>query len=240
MSFANPFSIKTPGVTTIGAGEVNAAGASISKAIDGTGGGSYAPVSKIQVAGSGIEFSAGSWPLLSTRQILRSRPMILGSSCYEISTKEPLAMVGQSRGDNVGNSGPAIEFKCGNTGSAYDSVSFVYFDVPEASMLDKVTVGVIIDGVANADQPAEFTPVKTSWGDTVAIGATVLDPHTALNYDSVIAVELEISPGNKLISHDPYTYGVCIKHPYWSAPGTQSRLRMVQLLTTCTVTSLQY
>lgn len=71
MSFSNPFSLKTPGASTIGASEVNAAGAAISKALDGAGGGKYEPSPKLEIGGDGLEFADGGWPLLNTRTITR-------------------------------------------------------------------------------------------------------------------------------------------------------------------------
>lgn len=54
MSFSNPFSTKTAGTSTITAAEVNAAGVSISRALDGAAGGTYTPSSPLAINGSGL------------------------------------------------------------------------------------------------------------------------------------------------------------------------------------------
>lgn len=78
MSFDNPFSVKTPGTSKIGASEINAAGVSISKAIDGTGGGAYEPVAKISIGGLGLELTNDNWPLLNARTVTRHDAVTLG------------------------------------------------------------------------------------------------------------------------------------------------------------------
>lgn len=78
MSFSNPFATKTDDVTRIFAAEVNAAGVSISQAVDGTGGGTYQPSAKIQIGGSGVELIDGTWPMLNSRTITRHESPILG------------------------------------------------------------------------------------------------------------------------------------------------------------------
>jgi hypothetical protein len=63
MSFTNPFSVKTPSVSTITAAEINAAGASIAQAIDGTSGGDYTPVAApIRIGGvQGLRILSGGF-----------------------------------------------------------------------------------------------------------------------------------------------------------------------------------
>jgi hypothetical protein len=58
MTFPNPFSTKTAGVTSIGATEVNNAGVSISRAVDGAGGGAYTLSSPLSFAGSTYTISS--------------------------------------------------------------------------------------------------------------------------------------------------------------------------------------
>lgn len=66
MTFANPFGTKTPGVSTITAAEVTAAGVSIQRALDGTGGGSYTPSAPLIIGGSGMQIPSGAtWNVLS-------------------------------------------------------------------------------------------------------------------------------------------------------------------------------
>lgn len=54
MSLTNPFSVKTPSISTIGAAEINAAGQSIAKAVDGVGGGLSEPSPAIDIGGDGL------------------------------------------------------------------------------------------------------------------------------------------------------------------------------------------
>lgn len=62
MSFSNPYSTKTARVSTITAAETNAAGAAIAQAIDGTGGGTYTPVSPINIGGAnGLRIASGGF-----------------------------------------------------------------------------------------------------------------------------------------------------------------------------------
>jgi hypothetical protein len=67
MSFTNPYSTKTAGSSTITASETNAAGVSISRAVDGTNGGTYSPGAAIIVngangvqLGSPLNYASGS------------------------------------------------------------------------------------------------------------------------------------------------------------------------------------
>jgi hypothetical protein len=63
MAFTNPFSVKTPSVSTITAAEINAAGAAIAQSVDGTGGGDYTPVSApIRIGGAqGLRILSGGF-----------------------------------------------------------------------------------------------------------------------------------------------------------------------------------
>lgn len=54
MTFPNPYSTKTPGVSSIGAVETNNAGIAISRALDGTGGGTYTPSAVLKINGLGL------------------------------------------------------------------------------------------------------------------------------------------------------------------------------------------
>jgi hypothetical protein len=67
MSFTNPFSVKTPSVSTITAAEINAAGAILGSTIDPVGGGSYTPISPVEIGGAqGLRIpNAGTWTVLS-------------------------------------------------------------------------------------------------------------------------------------------------------------------------------
>src|SRR5262245_58855203 len=78
MSFTNPFSPKTANVTTIPASEVNAAGVNISRAVDGTGGGTYTNTSSLIITGdvqypsaSQVQMSGTNRVTLVSRSITR-------------------------------------------------------------------------------------------------------------------------------------------------------------------------
>lgn len=67
MSFTNPFSTKTPGLSTIGAAEVNLCGNQQVNSIDGGAGGTYNPTDPISIGGDGVEVTTTlSCPLGST------------------------------------------------------------------------------------------------------------------------------------------------------------------------------
>jgi hypothetical protein len=79
MAFTNPFSVKTPGVSTITAAEVNAAGAAISQAIDGTAAGSYTISNDLVISGSdvvldGLRLTGTANVELAARSVARWMP----------------------------------------------------------------------------------------------------------------------------------------------------------------------
>jgi hypothetical protein len=58
MSFGNPYGAKAPSTSTITAAETNAAGQAISRAVDGTGGGTYTPSPGLEFGGDPMTISS--------------------------------------------------------------------------------------------------------------------------------------------------------------------------------------
>lgn len=79
MSFTNPFSVKTPSVSTIRASEVNACGAILEQALDGANGGTYTILNDLVISGSdvvldGLRLTGTANVELATRSVVRWMP----------------------------------------------------------------------------------------------------------------------------------------------------------------------
>lgn len=239
MAFANPFSTKTGGSTTVTAAEINAAGVSIERAVDGTGGSNgvpYAPSTKIEISGSGLEFAGGAWPLLSSRDIVRRQNLIIARPYVNLtgSFNQPFVT------EYGANKQQAAVIQ--NTYDSGNPRSMLYLDLIQGAKLKSLAVTTIGVGEGDPENVPTYYIVGVALDGAKSLVSSALDAHTyggSTNYltDRITTTITPLTPHT--VNRETSVYGLDILHPYEAHLTVGYGMIILDIAVTYTVTSMQ-
>lgn len=229
----------------VGSAWLNGIATDVSRAMDGTNGGSYTPTAILDIGGAGLRFSGSGvagWPQLSSRGVTTEQPLVIGVLAQ---TSAPAPSVTQDESDimtTIGGvavgSGALISPVAADAAHASHWV-LQFTKIPNGATLNNVHFvrkGDVAGGLANPpDFPPTYTLVRWAPGGTIDAMSTVDQADTG-TWNS-LATQTMLATTNNVIDTSQYCYGLLVKNPHDLT--FSARFRIYSCLVTSTATSMQ-